>query len=184
MARRTNGQYFKPQVSIPTRSSLFIPDLVVIARDRVPADDEPAPIPASRAKLAVEITSPGNPDTDRKIKLWGYAHAQVPVYLLIDRYAEVEPTVSLYAEPSGGHYRQLVRVPFGEKVTLPDPFGFDLDTSRFRVSYGYLKRVSGAARPFIRRRTGPGHSPGPRNFPGLPNRYASAFSWPPWSACR
>ncbi|MBA8826677.1 Uma2 family endonuclease [Saccharopolyspora lacisalsi] len=121
-------------VSVPTRSGLFIPDLVVIPReriDRLPPEDEPAPIPMEYALLAVEITSKGNPGTDRKTKLRGYAHAEVPLYLLIDRFAEGEPTVMLYSEPAEGRYRHLLSVPFGEKIALPEPFDLILDTAEF-----------------------------------------------------
>lgn len=68
-------------VSIPTRSSLFNPDLVVITGDRVPADDEPAPFRRHARKSRSRSPRRGNPDTDRRTKLWGYAHAEVPVYL-------------------------------------------------------------------------------------------------------
>ncbi|NYH79084.1 Uma2 family endonuclease [Actinopolyspora biskrensis] len=118
-------------VSVSPHSGLFVPDLLVIPRDRVPADTSPDPVPAALALLVVEITSPSNPDTDRTTKLAAYARAEVPLYLLVDRHAPDEPAVSLYSEPSDGHYRRLVRVPFGESLTVPEPFGLELDTSDF-----------------------------------------------------
>lgn len=117
-------------VSVPMRSGLFIPDLVVIPRERLPID-EPDPIPVERALLAVEITSRSNPRTDRKTKLWGYAQAGVPLYLLIDRFAEGEPTVMLHSEPAEGRYRHLISAPFGKPITLPEPFDLTLDTAEF-----------------------------------------------------
>lgn len=121
-------------VSVPMRSGLFVPGLVVVPRgriDRALPEDDPDPIPMERALLAVEITSKSNADTDRKTKLWGYAHAEVPLYLLVDRFAAGEPTVSLYSEPADGRYRHLLSVPFGEKITLPEPFELTLDTAEF-----------------------------------------------------
>ncbi len=118
-------------VAIPLRSSLFIPDLVVVPRDVVPGDDDPAPIAAGDALLAVEITSKSNADTDRKTKLWSYAHASVPLYLLIDRFAEGAPAIELNSTPENGVYQESHRVPFGKPITLPEPFDFTLDTAEF-----------------------------------------------------
>ncbi|MCI2422591.1 Uma2 family endonuclease [Saccharopolyspora sp. K220] len=118
-------------VAIPLRSSLFIPDVVVIPLDAMPTDDDPTPIPAGCALLAVEITSKSNAERDRKTKLWSYAHAGVPLYLLIDRFAGDGPSVLLYSEPLDGHYRRLHRVPFGDPIELPEPFGLTLDTKEF-----------------------------------------------------
>lgn len=117
--------------SVPLRKNLFIPDLMVVPRQQVPADDAPTPIPAEKALLAVEITSKGNADTDRKTKLWAYAHAEVPLYLLIDRFAETGPTVELFSSPDGGAYQESHRVPFGKEITLPEPVEMTLDTGEF-----------------------------------------------------
>jgi Uma2 family endonuclease len=118
-------------VSIPLRSNLFIPDLVVIPEDRVPGGEDPGPVLAAEALLAVEITSRSNADTDRKTKLWGYAHAGVPLYLLIDRFAEGAPSVELYSKPNNGVYQESHRVPFGKPITLPEPFDLTLETGEF-----------------------------------------------------
>jgi Uma2 family endonuclease len=63
----------------------------------------------------------------------GYAHAPVPLYLLIDRYDEDGPAVTLSSDPLDGHYQRTMRVPFGESVELPEPIGLTLDTSDFPV---------------------------------------------------
>lgn len=91
----------------------------------------PTTIPAEHVLLTVEITSRSNADTDRKTKLWGYAHAGVPLYLLIDRSAEGEPTVVLRSEPAEGRYRHQISAPFGEKIALPEPFDLTLDSAEF-----------------------------------------------------
>lgn len=79
----------------------------------------------------MEITSKGNADQDRKNKLWGYAHAEVPLYLLVDRFAEEGPSVGLFSKPANGVYQETHRVPFGEKITLPAPFEMVLNTDEF-----------------------------------------------------
>ena len=79
----------------------------------------------------MEITSRGNAETDRKTKRWSYAHAGVPQYLLIDRFDEDGPAVTLFSNPVDGHYQHVTRIPFGEKISLPAPFDLDLDTDGF-----------------------------------------------------
>lgn len=118
-------------LSVPHRHNLFIPDLVVIPRDRLPAGDVPGPVPAEVALLAVEITSRSNADTDRKTKLWSYAHAEVPLYLLIDRFAEGGPVVELFFHPENDVYGESRRIPFGGKIEVPEPVAFVLDTAEF-----------------------------------------------------
>ncbi|GAA1537029.1 hypothetical protein GCM10009730_52840 [Streptomyces albidochromogenes] len=52
----------------------------------------------------------------------------VPPHLLVDRETS---SLTLFGEPEGDDYRQLSTVPFGKPFTLPDPFGFDLETAAF-----------------------------------------------------
>ncbi|MQY13074.1 hypothetical protein SRB5_32140 [Streptomyces sp. RB5] len=75
-----------------------------------------------------EVTAPSTVTNDRLAKRRGYARAGIPFYLLVDREAG---TVSLYSEPSGEHYTRDVTVTISKTITLPDPLGFDLDTSEF-----------------------------------------------------
>ena len=125
------GLYQTLGVSIPLRAKLFAPDLVIVPRFELDSLSDNEPVPADRALLVCEITSFGNAKTDRKTMRWGYAHAGVPLYLLIDRFDEDGPAVTLFSDPVGGHYRHVVRVPFGEKISLPEPFGIELDTGGF-----------------------------------------------------
>ncbi|CAL99858.1 Uma2 family endonuclease [Saccharopolyspora erythraea NRRL 2338] len=115
-------------VQIPLRGNLFIPDLMIMRGQDVPAGSDP--IPADKALLVVEITSRGNADVDRKTKLWSYAHAAVPLYLLIDRYGPDGEWVSLHSNPESGVYQDVHRVPFGKPIDLPVPFRLTLDTDR------------------------------------------------------
>jgi hypothetical protein len=107
---------------------LFAPSMVVLPRAALDGDE---PVPADRALLVVEITRLGDAETDRRTKRWGYAHAGVPQYLLIDRYDEDGPAVTLFSEPADGHYRLSVRVLFGESIKLHEPFDLVLDTREF-----------------------------------------------------
>ena len=51
-----------------------------------------------------------------------------PLYLLVDREAS---SVTLFSDPENADYRQLGTRPFGKPLPLPDPFGFELETSDF-----------------------------------------------------
>lgn len=125
------GLYQKLGVSIPLRARLFVPDLVIVPTAELRRLPDNEPVPADLALLVAEITSFSNAETDRKAKRWSYAHAGVPLYLLIDRFDEDGPAVTLFSDPVDGHYQHLVRIPFGEKISLPEPFGIDLDTGGF-----------------------------------------------------
>ncbi|HWC84220.1 MAG TPA: Uma2 family endonuclease [Pseudonocardiaceae bacterium] len=125
------GIYQTQGVSIPGLAKLYIPDLVVVQDpDSIEAIDNSA-IPADCVLLVAEVTSKSNADSDRTDKVAGYAAGPVPFYLLIDRFDEAGPAVTLYSEPEGGHYQHSVRGKFGEPVELPEPLGLTLETADF-----------------------------------------------------
>ncbi|MFF7179597.1 Uma2 family endonuclease [Streptomyces sp. NPDC008121] len=125
------GIYQTLAVAVPSRSGMFIPDLVVAPEAAL---HEPGNyIPATAAELVVEITSKSNANHDRVEKLHGYATAAVPLYLLLDSRHSGRPTATLYGEPRNGTYRVLSAVKFGEEIYLPAPFDLALDTSAFPV---------------------------------------------------
>ncbi|MGW6942361.1 Uma2 family endonuclease [Streptomyces xanthophaeus] len=113
-------------LAVPSRSGLYIPDLVVVPSEAIPTGENF--VPAGAAELVVEITSKSNAVNDRVSKLKGYAAAGIPLYLLIDPHATGSPTIHLYGEPSDGKYRLLHEGKFGEAVHLPEPFDLTLDT--------------------------------------------------------
>ncbi|MEW2394434.1 Uma2 family endonuclease [Streptomyces sp. NPDC046862] len=113
-------------LEVPAVQDIFIPDLAVLPIESVRGRKR---VPAQEAELVVEITSENNANHDRIKKTHGYAQAGVPLYLLLDPWHSGRPTATLYGEPKNGTYRVLASVEYGEKLTLPDPFGLDLDTS-------------------------------------------------------
>lgn len=127
------GIYQTLGAAVPSRDSLYIPDLAVVPKAVLRSEGGNF-IPAMAAELVVEITSKSNASHDRISKPAGYATAGVPLYLLIDRWAPGGPTVTLYGEPKGDVYRVLHAVKFGEQITLPDPFDLTIDTAAFPVS--------------------------------------------------
>ncbi|WP_257233787.1 Uma2 family endonuclease [Streptomyces sp. JV178] len=83
------------------------------------------------ALMAVEITSHDR-DTDRRDRVdkpVGYAAAEIPVYLLIDR---DHHTVIVFSEPKDGRYQQTDSHPWGATVEVPAPVGITLDTEKFK----------------------------------------------------
>ncbi|MFF0449082.1 Uma2 family endonuclease [Streptomyces sp. NPDC004609] len=122
-------------IHIAPLDKLYVPDLVVMPGELITSadSDDTNPMDAAEAFLVVEITSKSNAKDDRTKKLWAYAHAPVPTYLLIDRFDERGPTSTLFTEPENGAYKLTERVPFGREIHLPEPFGLSLDTSVFPV---------------------------------------------------
>ena len=86
---------------------------------------------ADGALMAVEITSPDR-DTnqrDRIDKPVGYAEADIPVYLLIDR---DNNTIVVHSEPKDGRYQQSPSYPWGATIQLPSPVDVTLDTEELK----------------------------------------------------
>ncbi|MEE2053859.1 Uma2 family endonuclease [Nocardiopsis tropica] len=124
------GVYQTLGIQLPVVERLYVPDLVVMP-ESVVLDPSVSPCTAEEAELVVEIVSRSSMDVDRRKKLWGYAHAPVPLYLLIDAWDDMGPSVTLYEQPGNGRYNHATTVEFGEKIGLPEPFGLEIDTSRF-----------------------------------------------------
>lgn len=83
--------------------------------------------------MTLEVTSYDS-DTgrrDREEKPAAYAAAGIPVYLLIDRDTCVI-TVHSNPDQATGDYRDTRKTPFGERLVLPDPVGFELDTETLK----------------------------------------------------
>ncbi|MET7680224.1 Uma2 family endonuclease [Streptomyces sp. NPDC005423] len=123
------GVYQTMAIAVPSRLGMLVPDLVV-APVALCADAE-THIPGALAELVVEVTSKSNARDDRVSKPAAYAAAGIPLYLLVDRYAPGNPTVTLYGEPKGDVYQVLSTVKFGETIKLPALFDLALDTGEF-----------------------------------------------------
>jgi Uma2 family endonuclease len=122
---------------IAATGKLYEPDLAVLPKAvmKAAASGSAPWIECDELMLAVEITSKYNADVDRTWKRKGYAVAGVPLYLLVDRWSR-PAAMTLLSEPDGADYRQAVKVPFGERLVLPEPFGVEIDTSEFTAGKG------------------------------------------------
>ncbi|CAL9505971.1 hypothetical protein SUDANB106_03561 [Streptomyces sp. enrichment culture] len=115
-------------VALPATGERYVPDLLV-CESAVLRDAREWQVPAEDVLLVGEITSMSTVLRDRKNKAQGYGRSRVPLYLLVDP-LDGEGSATVFAEPDGsGRYRVEHRVLFGEKFTLPEPFGLELDTS-------------------------------------------------------
>ncbi|MFE5513851.1 Uma2 family endonuclease [Streptomyces sp. NPDC056529] len=111
-------------LDLPGSSNWFVPDIAVVPAAQ--AKGAAALLPEDTL-LIVEVTSESNGDTDRVVKRRRYAEYNAPLYLVIDRQ---ERSVTLFSEPGKlGYTRVDGPHPFGTPITLPEPFGLDLDTT-------------------------------------------------------
>jgi Uma2 family endonuclease len=93
----------------------YIPDLGAWPLTVMREDESRWLMSAGDLLIAVEVTSPGSEDDDYA-KAAGYARAEVPIYLLVDRKRR---RCILHTEPKGGEYRNVHVSEFGETVTIP-----------------------------------------------------------------
>jgi Uma2 family endonuclease len=109
----------------------YRPDLLVAPRAAWPKEGNSGP-DLTEVKLVVEVTSSGkrNLERDRETKFRVYAGAGIALYLLVDRY-DGKGFTTLYSNPSGTQYLDAHKVPFGEKLKLPEPFDVEIDSAQF-----------------------------------------------------
>lgn len=113
-------------IELASDTDRYVPDLVALRGSEI--SDDQWLVPAKAVILAAEIVSPGDPERDRVTKLRGYAHAHVPLYLLVD---PLERATTLFSRPAEGRYHRQLHASFGEKLELPEPFSLNLDTGEF-----------------------------------------------------
>src|ERR1700761_4003385 len=105
----------------------FIPDAVFAPAELDVFHNAPSWMSPDGVELVLEVTS-SRPDLDRNEKRRAYAGAGIPLYLLVDRQ---ERRVTLFSAPTHGDYSRTCAAIFGDKLELPKPFDFTLDTAPF-----------------------------------------------------
>ncbi|WP_416966378.1 Uma2 family endonuclease [Streptomyces sp. Agncl-13] len=88
--------------------------------------------------FVAELTSTSTRSADLNEKVSVYGKAGVPVYLILNMQDE-EATVYWSPSTQVGYEESLTK-PFGEKLYIPDPFGFALDTSGLQAPQGPAKK--------------------------------------------
>ncbi|GAB3665956.1 Uma2 family endonuclease [Actinocorallia lasiicapitis] len=122
----------------------YIPDLMVLDRgllDEAVGANVRSLVP-DQVEMVVEVTSRSNAAEDRRpvadrqrpTKWTGYARAEIPHYLLVDANPR-DPQVELWSIPEGrsGAYLDCQRWSFGEDVALPEHFGIEFSTAKWKV---------------------------------------------------
>jgi Uma2 family endonuclease len=102
----------------------YVPDLVLVRPGARTPEEERAAI-----ALVAQVTSPDSPDTvlnDREIKPVEYARTGIPFYLLVDQ--EVGRWTLHGLAEGWQRYQVAAAGKYGEPVTLPAPFGFEIQT--------------------------------------------------------
>jgi hypothetical protein len=108
--------FFAPAIPVRATGDVVRPDLAVVPHGLTSPD-------ASDLRLVAEVVATGTAAEDRHVKPLIYARSQVPLYLLADA-----GTLTLFGDPDDGRYRSRTTAAAGEKLTLPEPFGIDIDT--------------------------------------------------------
>jgi Uma2 family endonuclease len=112
-------------VHIPATRERLIPDLMVAPVGAPRYDDNE--LLAHGALLVAEVVSPSTRRQDRVAKARAYAQGKIPLYLIIDHFAD-PPAVILLSQPGEHGYAQTEAAQSGEPLELPEPFGLSLDT--------------------------------------------------------
>jgi Uma2 family endonuclease len=120
-----NKGLLMPSKSAPKNH--VIPDLTLAPRELRLFRSASSWMPPGGVAMVVEVTSQ-RPSVDRTTKRHCYARAGIPLYLVVDR---DEAKAVLHSEPSQDDYARVESVAFGESLSLPEPFGFALETSDF-----------------------------------------------------
>lgn len=103
-----------------------IPDMFVAPVETL--DTWESNVPPMDVIFVSEVVSQSSQTIDRVGKRKQYAEAGIPLYLLIDPFAE---EITLYSDPSHSGYRAQHTVPWGDKLQLPEPLPAPLDSSLF-----------------------------------------------------
>jgi Uma2 family endonuclease len=115
------------EIQLPPTGDLVEPDFMIL-RDASTLPDLESQRPLDRVLLAAEVISASSVRIDREVKPRACALAGIPLYLLVDRFTK-PVTVSLHSEPDANGYAKVKTITAGEKLRLPAPFDFTLDTS-------------------------------------------------------
>jgi Uma2 family endonuclease len=120
----------------------YIPDVILMtaaAYDSAPGSVRNLVV--RQIAMVVEVTSTSTAADDRKpgprrrkpTEWSGYAHERVPYYLLVDRDPKAATSV-LFSEPDAetGTYQSTAEWPFGETITLPEPFNIKIPTDSWQ----------------------------------------------------
>jgi len=114
--------------AFPGAERAYGPDVYVVEESAF--DGHGRYVDGEALSLVAELTSTSTRDADWADKVPVYGRSGVPVYLLLDMQEEA---ATVFWHPSSRGYDSRLTMPFGEPLRIPEPFGCDLDTSRFKI---------------------------------------------------
>jgi Uma2 family endonuclease len=112
---------------IATTRERLIPDLMIAPKSARQFSEWE--LVSSDVLFVAEVVSPSSLRRDRHAKRRAYAQGRVPLYLLIDHFAQ-PPAVTLFSRPGRDGYQEAQTARKGQPLLLPEPFGLSLDTAR------------------------------------------------------
>ncbi|WP_029391853.1 Uma2 family endonuclease [Streptomyces xiaopingdaonensis] len=112
--------------AFPEQDRVYGPDTYVVDREVFRTADRL--LDGASLALVAELTSPSTAGTDWGDKLRVYGHAGVPVHLVLHA---ADATATVFWQPTPEGYAERSTVPYGEKLHIPAPFDFELDTAEF-----------------------------------------------------
>lgn len=115
-------------VCLPGTREPFEPDFVMAPKD-APRWGE-REVYTDGLIMVGEIVSPSSAEDDREKKPRLYARGRVPIMLLVDPVCD-PPTVTVFSRLKDGAYAERTEVVMGEKLHVPEPVDFTLDTAIF-----------------------------------------------------
>jgi Uma2 family endonuclease len=124
----------------------YVPDLMILEAETLREARQAGVryLVPDQVELVIELTSPSNANDDRKpaalrpepTKWNGYARAEIPYYLLVDRDPKAARTTLFSIPDQGtGAYLHEDSWAFGETVVLPDPIGLEIPTVEWTSWY-------------------------------------------------
>ncbi|WP_431047446.1 Uma2 family endonuclease [Streptomyces sp. P1-3] len=115
------------RIDFPGYKNAFCPDLAKLADEAVP--NEKGRWSCQDVEFVLEVISRGTDANDYGKKKDAYAAAGVPVYLIVDPYAQ---QCHVFTEPKDDEYRNKRTRDFGEPIDLTDTvIDVTLSTKRF-----------------------------------------------------
>ncbi|MFD5318090.1 Uma2 family endonuclease [Streptomyces sp. NPDC127098] len=90
--------------------------------------DPEGSFPGDEIRFVAEVLSRNNKGSDLVDKVEVYARFGIDLYLIIDPF---KGWCTLHSDPREEGYATSTESPFGDRVALPEPVGFSLDTRRF-----------------------------------------------------
>ncbi|GAA2849211.1 hypothetical protein GCM10010517_06530 [Streptosporangium fragile] len=117
--------YPQAKIFLQAQADRYEPDLVVVPSN--PPLWDPSHVHADATLLVAEVVSPSSIRDDHVIKPQACALAGVPLYLVLDAFAN---RFRLLSRPGPEGYAEEATEAFGKPLELPEPWNLTVDTGK------------------------------------------------------